>query len=126
MTAPAVEGISRKAVAALRRARVVILRIGLPQVRERRLAKALARYLVRMAALVLRQIDSGQVYVEGGATAFELVRRMGWDRLTVLREVALGVAMLRVAARPSLCLTLKPGSYNWPDQIRDLVCLTRI
>jgi D-threonate/D-erythronate kinase len=125
MTKAAVDGISREAVAALRLNPVVILHIGLPQVRERHRARMLATYLVRIAESVLRQAQLGQIYIEGGATAIELVRRMRWGRLTVLREVAPGVATLRIAAVPSLCLTMKPGSYRWPDQIRELTCLTQ-
>ena len=123
MTAAAAGGISREALAAQRSKPVVILHIGLPQVREPRTARLLATYLARIAESVLRRGQLGQVYVEGGATAIELVRRMGWGRLTVLREVAPGVATLRVADAPSLCLTVKPGSYAWPNQIRELTCL---
>jgi uncharacterized protein YgbK (DUF1537 family) len=122
MTAATVEGISREAAAALRENPGVILHIGLPRVREPRAARLLARHLVRIAASVLQRAQVGQIFVEGGATAIELVRRVGWNRLTVLREVAPGVATLRIAAEPSLCLTIKPGSYTWPDQIRELTC----
>ena len=101
----------------------MILHIGLPRVREARASGLLARHLVRIAQLVLGQIEVAQVYVEGGATAVELVRRMGWDRLTVLREVAPGVATLGVGGTPALCLTIKPGSYRWPDPIRKLTDL---
>jgi D-threonate/D-erythronate kinase len=121
MTAAAVEELSREVIAALRLNRAVIVHIGLPQVREPRAAKSLATQLVRVVAAVLRSTQLGQIFVEGGATAVELVRRMGWGRFTVLREVAPGVAALRVTDSSSLCVTMKPGSYVWPDQIRQLI-----
>ena len=124
MTKAAAEALSREAVAALRRNSVVVLHIGLPRVREPRAAGLLATHLARIAQLVLGQLEVGQIYVEGGATAVELVRRLGWDRLTVLREVAPGVATLGGGGAPSPCLTIKPGSYTWPDQIRELTSLT--
>jgi uncharacterized protein YgbK (DUF1537 family) len=124
MTKATAEAISREAAAALRRNPAVILHIGLPRVREPRAAGLLANHLVRITQLVLGQLEVGQVYVEGGATAVELVHRMGWDRLTVLREVAPGVATLGVGGAPSLCLTIKPGSYIWPGQIRELTDVT--
>ena len=124
MTRAAAEALSREAVAELRRNSVVVLHIGLSRVREPRAAGLLATHLVRIAQLVLGQLEVGQVYLEGGATAVELVRRLGWDRLNVLREVAPGVATLGVGGAPSLRLTIKPGSYAWPDQIRELTCLT--
>ena len=124
MTRAATEAVSQEAVGALRRNSVALLHIGLPRVREPRAARLLASHLVRMAQLVLGQLEVGQIYVEGGATAVELVRRLGWDRLTVLREVAPGVATLGGGGAPSPCLTIKPGSYTWPDHIRELASLT--
>jgi hypothetical protein len=43
---------------------------------------------------------------------------MGWQRLIVRREAAPGVATLEVADSGSLLLTIKPGSYEWPAEIR--------
>jgi uncharacterized protein YgbK (DUF1537 family) len=43
------------------------------------------------------------------------VRRMKWSRLEVLREWAPGVATLAVADDDPLWLTIKPGSYSWPE-----------
>jgi hypothetical protein len=123
LTTAAAEAISGKAAAALRRNRGIILHIGLPRVREPRAAGLLVNHLVRIAQLVLEQLEGGQVYVEGGAPAVKLVHRMGWERLTVLREVAPGVATLGIGSTPSLCLTVKPGSYTWPGQIRELTYL---
>lgn len=120
LTRVAAEAIWREAVAALDLNPGVILRIGLPQVRDPRVAKLLTTYLVRIAEAVLRRSRVGQVYVEGGATAIQLVRCMSWGRLAVLREAAPGVATLGVGGAPALCLTMKPGSYVWPDQIREL------
>ena len=51
----------------------------------------------------MRQVPVARVFAEGGATAAELVRRMGWPRLTVLRELAPGVATLAVEGGESPC-----------------------
>lgn len=123
MTVAAANSVAREAIAALRRHRGVILHTGLSRVREPRAARLLATDLVRIAKSVLQRARSGRVYVEGGATAITLVRRMGWDHLTVLREVAPGVVTLGVGGAPCLWLTVKPGSYRWPDEIRKLAGL---
>lgn len=124
MKASAVEKMSREVIAELGLSRAVIVQVGLPQVREPRAARSLAAQLVRVVASVLRRVQFGQIFVEGGATAAELVRRMAWGRLKVLREVAPGVTTLQVSAAPFVSVTMKPGSYAWPDQIRSLTCLT--
>lgn len=93
----------------------VVLAVGLPQVRDHAVARVLAKSVVLVAEQVMRQVPVARVYAEGGATAAELVRRMGWSRLKVLRELAPGVATLAVD-RESIQLTIKPGTYNWPAE----------
>jgi uncharacterized protein YgbK (DUF1537 family) len=112
------QAIAQSAVAALRSQRRVILNIGLPPVRQRFVARRLAVNLAQVAEAVLRHVPEGHVYVEGGATAAELVRQMGWSRLSVLRELAPGVATLAIGGEPRRLLTIKPGSYAWPADIR--------
>jgi uncharacterized protein YgbK (DUF1537 family) len=79
----------------------------------------LAGHLADAAERLLRRSRVCHIYVEGGATAVELVCRMGWRRLTLLDELAPGVATLAIADNPSLRLTIKPGTYSWPDDLRD-------
>jgi len=94
-----------------------ILSIGLPLVGEPAIARQLADHLTDLAEAVLSQARGIHILAEGGATAVSLIRRMGWTRLTLVREMALGVVTLRVAAGPHGFLTLKPGSYRWPEAV---------
>ena len=63
---------------------------------------------------VIGRAPVARVFAEGGATAAELVREMGWPRLTVMRELAPGVATLATGRDDAILLTIKPGSYAWP------------
>ena len=94
----------------------VILNVGLPPVRETAVARLLSDHLVKIAGMVLREVSIGHVYAEGGATAAELVRCMGWARLSALRETAPGVATLAIEGNESQLLTVKPGTYAWPEE----------
>ena len=94
----------------------VILTVGLPPVRNALVSQGLSGHVVQIAESALRRLDVGRVYADGGATAAELVWRMGWSRMKVMRELAPGVATLSVAGAKSLLLTIKPGSYEWPAQ----------
>jgi hypothetical protein len=42
---------------------------------------------------------------------------MGWHRLAVKEELAPGVVTLSVIGSASELLTLKPGSYRWPESL---------
>jgi len=94
-----------------------ILHVGLPPVRDVSLAESLALHLVRVAEVVLRRAEVGHVFAEGGATAVALARRMGWERLAVTAELAPGVVTLSVRDGDRRLLTIKPGSYAWPERL---------
>lgn len=116
LTAVAVAAVAQRAIAAFDSPAPVVMAVGLPQVRDVEIARRLSRNLVQIAIRVLGQVPVARVFAEGGATAAELVRRMGWSRLTVERELAPGVATLSVGDDRSTLLTIKPGTYAWPAQ----------
>lgn len=113
----ATAALARGVFEAFEQCRRVILHVGLPPVTDRVIARTLVRHLAQVAELVLGHPGITRVYVEGGATAAELVERMGWRRLMLVGELAPGVVTLRPEAAPALRLTMKPGSYRWPDDI---------
>lgn len=108
--------IAQRVTEAFEQANRVILCVGLPPVHDVLVARSLAGNLVDIAELVLGQVAVKNIFAEGGATSAELVRRMNWPRLEVRREWATGVATLAVAAAGSQWLTIKPGSYSWPEE----------
>ena len=109
------EAIAQRVVEAFDKGKRVVLGVGLPQVHNAQAARRLSTSLVDIAELVLRRAEIKCVFAEGGATSAELVRRMKWSRLEVRREWAPGVATLAVADENPLWLTIKPGSYSWPQ-----------
>lgn len=121
----AIAAVAQRVVAGFQESPRVILAVGLPPVRDLLIARKLSKSVVLVAELVMQQVPVARVYAEGGATAAELVRRMGWSRLTVLRELAPGVATLAVdSGESSILLTIKPGTYAWPAEwtSRPVVC----
>ena len=112
LTGSSARQIAAAATAALSSHSRIVLHVGLPLVRGPSLAKNLCSHLIRIAVLVLRNAAVSHIFVEGGATAVELVRSMRFHRLTVVQELAPGVATL--VADSNLLLTVKPGSYRWP------------
>ncbi len=106
--------------AALQSTERVILHVGLPQVKDVAIAEMLARHLAAVAKAVLRRATVGQVYAEGGATAVTLARQMGWHRLQVTAQLAPGVVTLSAFGESCIAFTMKPGSYQWPENLAEL------
>jgi len=55
------------------------------------------------------------IIVEGGATAFAIIHRLGWQQWEVADEIAPGVVAL---SHGDCTLTLKPGSYPWKNGVK--------
>jgi D-threonate/D-erythronate kinase len=109
------EAIAKEAIAAFETNARVVLAIGRPLFKKRTIARQLTKWLVDIAGRVIAGSNPGHVYAEGGATAAELVRYLGWNRMEVVEELAPGVTSLRWRDRKSAILTIKPGSYpGWP------------
>jgi uncharacterized protein YgbK (DUF1537 family) len=70
-----------------------------------------------LAAALHREQALEHLLVEGGATASAIVRRLGWAQLDVVHEWAQGVVSLRPPADNRVLLTMKPGSYPWPEAL---------
>jgi uncharacterized protein YgbK (DUF1537 family) len=81
--------------------------------------RRLGGYLSEAVAQVLGQTRIERLFAEGGATAVSLVRRMGWTRLRVRCEWATGVVTLAVEGPDAPLVSMKPGSYLWPQAILD-------
>jgi uncharacterized protein YgbK (DUF1537 family) len=115
LTPRMLEAIAQKAIIAFESHSRVVLAVGRPLIDGGTVARRLAQYLVKIAVRVIEGAGTERIYAEGGATAAELVRRLGWRRLKVLKELAPGVTTLVMANRNAPLLTIKPGSYpGWP------------
>jgi len=110
----AAEAVSQRIVEAFDSHARVILTVGLPRMTNLKVSEKLSDHVAQIAVLALRGARIAHVFSEGGATSAALVRRMGWKRLTVLREHAPGVATLQADGGKKVLLTIKPGSYSWP------------
>jgi hypothetical protein len=42
---------------------------------------------------------------------------MNWKTLIPIQELAPGLVRMRVVKAPGIFVTVKPGSYPWPDTI---------
>lgn len=72
-----------------------------------------------------------EIVIEGGATAFCLLNRLGWHHFRITNEIAPGVVRMQLTSlnpQPStfslpqspIFVTLKPGSYPWGDLWKEL------
>ena len=102
---------------ALESHRRAVVAIDRPLCREPGMPQILSGHLSTVVEQVLRRHPVDCLYAEGGATAVALWRRLGWKRLRVRGELATGVVCMQIAGQTRPLVTMKPGSYAWPDQV---------
>jgi len=109
----------------------VIIAISQKTVQDSQLAENLRNKTADLVKKILDTVKVRELFIEGGATAEAVLRILGCFRFDVLAEYAPGVVQMRMAGRrlgeARLCLggagkkeqylTIKPGSYPWPEEI---------
>lgn len=104
-------------VVALAQGDRVVAAIIQPVVSDARLALYLRTQTAAMVQHVLGKIDIRELLIEGGATGRAILDRMGWQRLNVTGEYGPGIVKMQVPGHQDQIVTLKPGSYPWPEEL---------
>jgi uncharacterized protein YgbK (DUF1537 family) len=61
------------------------------------------------------QID--ELIIEGGATAYSIIQTLKFTKFYPTHELAPGSIRMKVEENKDIFLTLKPGSYVWPESV---------
>jgi uncharacterized protein YgbK (DUF1537 family) len=77
-------------------------------------ARLLRERTARLVQKVLERTPIRELFIEGGSTAYAILRQTGLHTFFPIEEMAAGVIRMRAGENPSLSVTVKPGSYTWP------------
>lgn len=69
-----------------------------------------------IACVLLDKLDVCYVFIDGGATAFDIFMKCGMQNFEPKMEISPGVVVLKSLNRDNLEVIIKPGSYNWPKE----------
>lgn len=69
-----------------------------------------------IAGFLLDKLDVCYVFIDGGATAYDVFVKLGMRNFEPKMELAPGVVLLKSLSRDNLEVIVKPGSYNWPKE----------
>jgi uncharacterized protein YgbK (DUF1537 family) len=75
--------------------------------------------LKQRMSIVVRSLvehcDIKELLIEGGATAYSILNLLNCKTLIPVQELSPGVIRMENSLFPSMHLTIKPGSYSWPE-----------
>ncbi|MDD3320844.1 MAG: four-carbon acid sugar kinase family protein [Paludibacter sp.] len=80
-------------------------------------SKILKSRMDQIVSGILSNCEINELLIEGGATAYGILNLINWKTLNPVQELAPGVLRMQVASTPSVHLTIKPGSYLWPENL---------
>ncbi|MDR0541788.1 MAG: four-carbon acid sugar kinase family protein [Dysgonamonadaceae bacterium] len=80
-------------------------------------ASEVKRLLAKITQALLSLCPVEELMIEGGATAYACLQATGFSSLVPVKEYARGVVRLKISGKDNLFLTIKPGSYEWPEKI---------
>lgn len=69
---------------------------------------------------IFREVNIRELLIEGGSTAAAVIKNLGYNTFFPLAEIGTGATRMRVAQNNNLCITVKPGSYEWPPELNPL------
>lgn len=90
---------------------------------ERISAEAARGMRERMAAaveIVMREVAVDELFLEGGATAAAVLKKLRFGKFYPRQELAHGVIRMEASGNRPLFVTVKPGSYPWPPAVLEL------
>jgi uncharacterized protein YgbK (DUF1537 family) len=91
----------------------LVLYVDHPPRKGRDVALRLREEIGKAVAAILSERIPQELIIEGGATAFSILKRTDWSLFRVEYEVTPGVIRMTPAGNPDVTITLKPGSYPW-------------
>lgn len=77
----------------------------------------LRKHMANVVARVFKQVQINELLIEGGSTAADIFRELNLTGFNPVAELAPGVIRMTTPAAPNLYITIKPGSYAWPDSV---------
>jgi uncharacterized protein YgbK (DUF1537 family) len=78
-------------------------------------AKQTERLYAAITRRILSQTQVDELYIEGGATAWSILKTLDYSSFIPVGEYARGVVRMQVETKKRLYVTIKPGSYLWPE-----------
>ena len=73
--------------------------------------------LSKVVMILLKECEIQELLVGGGATAYSILKLLKLKTLLPVNELSAGVLRMQIAHHPKFFLTLKPGSYMWPEKL---------
>ena len=91
----------------------LIISISTEKIRFPNSSSILKNRLSILIKFLLDNCSINEVFIEGGATTYDILKHLNSNTLTPICEFSPGIVRLKVNNSENLHITIKPGSYMW-------------
>ncbi len=95
----------------------VMVTIDYPPSGEEGLSCRIRECIGQLVARIADRFELTDLFIEGGATTSMVLKYLEITKLEPFYEADFGVIQMRPEGFPGLCITTKPGSYQWPENL---------
>jgi uncharacterized protein YgbK (DUF1537 family) len=107
----------RTVVTTIEKYRKAIIAVREPVIHEPDRSNWIKHNFAVIVKKVFDQTEIEELVIEGGSTASVVLNKIGFTRLIPMHQFQQGVIRMKVETVQNLNLTLKPGSYKWPETV---------
>lgn len=104
-------------ISVLLNTRCAVITIGQSSIHGPEMSMKLRQYTADTVGHILNAVNLDELYIEGGATASTIVKKIGLKRFIPVEKLAPGVVKMSSPGIKNMHITIKPGSYPWPDNL---------
>jgi len=70
-----------------------------------------------VVCIIVAAVDVNDLFIEGGATTSAILNKLNFTQFIPTFEYAPGVVRMKIRSKDNIYITIKPGSYQFPEQI---------
>jgi uncharacterized protein YgbK (DUF1537 family) len=112
-----IDNYSSELISALKKGENTILAIGEPVLRGKEAAGKIKDLMSDVVRNVLSAVNVNELVIEGGATTSAVLGKLKYTQFVPTLEYAPGVVRMKLRNMENMYVTIKPGSYQFPEQL---------
>jgi uncharacterized protein YgbK (DUF1537 family) len=104
-------------VAIMQKGENAILAIGESALSGKEAAGKIKNLMSEVVSNILSKVNVNELVIEGGATTSAILNKLNFTQFIPTFEYAPGVVRMKIRSKDNIYITIKPGSYQFPEQI---------
>jgi D-threonate/D-erythronate kinase len=106
-------------ISVLKKGENAIVAIGEPVLQGKKAADKIKNLMSEVVRNVLTEVNINELVIEGGATTAAILSKLNYTQFEPTFEFAPGVVRMKIRNKSNMYITIKPGSYQFPEQVWD-------